>query len=310
MVSVIIPTYNRLATIARAVDSVLSQTYPDIELIIADDGSTDGTCESLAGYGDRVRIVKQPNRGPSAARNLGARAARGEILSFLDSDDSWLPDKIARQVEVLERGGPEVPCCICNAALDAAPGRPATSFAAAAIPTEIGEGFILNPEMLLATRFLLFNQVVAIRRAVFEKIGGFNEDLWLLEDHEIALRLSLEGRWGFVSAPLVEKYESEGNLGGTARQDHTRHLMAVENVLTLFLTEHPELAPALRQAVERERRGLREAVRGSRLAADPSAARAAAGRAWLFVQRVRRALQVRSPGWPRPVIVPLATKNR
>ncbi|RYD30434.1 MAG: glycosyltransferase family 2 protein, partial [Verrucomicrobiaceae bacterium] len=94
MVSVIIPTYNRIATIARAVDSVLAQTYPDIELIIADDGSSDGTCESLAGYGDRLRIVRQANSGPSAARNLGARAARGEILSFLDSDDSWLPDKI------------------------------------------------------------------------------------------------------------------------------------------------------------------------------------------------------------------------
>lgn len=306
MVSVIIPTYNRIATIARAVDSVLGQTYRDIELIIADDGSSDGTCESLATYGDKVRIVKQPNSGPSAARNLGARAARGEILSFLDSDDSWLPDKIERQVEVLEKSGPDVPCCICNAALDNEPGRASTSFAAAGIPCDVESGFILNPAQLLATRFLLFNQVVAVRRPVFEKIGGFNEDLWVLEDHEIALRLSIEGRWGFVSSPLVEKFESEGNLGGAARKDHIGHLAAVDKVLTLFLNEHPGLDPDLRKAVERERRGIREAIQGSKLAGNPSLARSAAGRAWLFAQRVRRAVQRRSSDWPRPQIVPLA----
>ena len=298
MVSVIIPTYNRIATIAKAVDSVLAQSYPDIEIIIADDGSTDGTCESLAAYGGQVRIVKQPNRGPSAARNLGVRASSGDILAFLDSDDLWLPEKIERQVRVLEAGGNGVPCCICNASLESEPGRTSTSFEVAGIKCDAGSGFILNPAQLLATRFLLFNQVVAVRREVFERIDGFNEDLWLLEDHDLALRLSIEGKWGFVSDPLVCKYETPGNLGGSARTDHLGHLKAVVKVLEIFLSNKSLTNPAVRKLVERERSGLLNAVSATAMAAESDAVRAMVGRARLLVQRLGRGLRRRSPAWP------------
>ncbi|MES2660452.1 MAG: glycosyltransferase family 2 protein [Verrucomicrobiota bacterium] len=298
MVSVIIPTYNRIATIAQAVDSVLAQTYQDVEIIIADDGSTDGTCESLAVYGDRIRIVKQPNRGPSAARNLGVSASTGEILAFLDSDDLWLPEKIERQVEVLEAGGKGVPCCICNATLESEPGKTMTSFDAAGIKCDTESGYILNPSQLLATRFLLFNQVVAVRRDVFLKIGGFNEDLWLLEDHDLALRLSIQGKWGFIRTPLVCKYESVGNLGGTARKDHIGHLEAVVNVLEMFLRDQPLISTPLRREVERERSGLLNAISATRQAGNPAGYVALVGKSRLLVQRVGRAVRRRTPSWP------------
>ena len=305
MVSVVIPTYNRIATIGPAVESVLAQTYSDIEIIIADDGSTDGTCESLASYGERVRIVKQPNRGPSAARNLGVRAASGDILAFLDSDDLWLPEKIERQVAVLEAGGNGVPCCICNAMLESEPGKFTTSFDVAGIKCDKESGFIVNMPQLLATRFLLFNQVVAVRRQVFERIGGFNEDLWLLEDHELALRLSIEGKWGFVRTPLVNKYETLGNLGGTARKDHAGHLRAVVNVLDLFLKNDGLTDFALRGQVERERAELLSVISASSLAGNPNSGKACIGRARLLIQRVRRALRRRSPAWPTACVEPI-----
>ncbi len=105
-VSVIIPTYNRADLIVEAIHSVLAQTYQDLELIVVDDGSTDGTREAVAPYvqrsNGRVRYVYQENQGLSAARNTGCRLARGQYLAFLDSDDLWKPEKLAVQVPVLD----------------------------------------------------------------------------------------------------------------------------------------------------------------------------------------------------------------
>src|SRR5690242_13806787 len=94
LISVVIPTFNRARCVANAVDSVLVQTFKDCEVIVVDDGSTDATAEVLKGYGNRVRVIQQSNRGVSAARNAGIRSARGEWIAFLDSDDIWNPDKL------------------------------------------------------------------------------------------------------------------------------------------------------------------------------------------------------------------------
>ena len=98
LVSVIIPTYNRAAMLRDAVESVLSQTFRDFELIVVDDGSTDGTGRLLAGYGDRLKVLRTRRRGVSAARNRAAAEAGGRWLAFLDSDDLWLPEKLERQL--------------------------------------------------------------------------------------------------------------------------------------------------------------------------------------------------------------------
>ncbi len=94
-VSVIIPAYNCSVYLPEAIESVLTQTYTDIEIIVVDDGSTDDTPEVVAPYLDRIRYIRQSNKGLPAARNTGIRASGGEFVALLDGDDSWLPEKLA-----------------------------------------------------------------------------------------------------------------------------------------------------------------------------------------------------------------------
>jgi glycosyltransferase involved in cell wall biosynthesis len=111
LVSVIIPTYNRAAWVTEAAASVLTQKFWDYELIVVDDGSTDATLEALASFRGQVKVLRRKERrGVSAARNLGAGASRGDWLAFLDSDDLWLPDKLARQIDYL-RAHPDLLIC-------------------------------------------------------------------------------------------------------------------------------------------------------------------------------------------------------
>lgn len=211
LISAIIPTFNRQDVVCRAIDSVLRQTYANLEIIVVDDGSTDNTFSRLATYGSKIRIITQSNAGPSAARNRGALAARGDLVSFLDSDDEWLPTKIERQVALLHKAGPSVPGCICDAVLQFKTRSPITSFRNSLLKTSVQEGLWLNAPQVLMHRFLLFNQTVVIRREVFEKIGGFDESLRYLEDYDLALRLSLLGPIAFINDPLVIYYAGTDN---------------------------------------------------------------------------------------------------
>src|SRR5215212_11526906 len=101
LVSVVIPTYNRRRLVVEAVESALAQTYRPLEILVVDDGSTDGTEAELHRFGSAVRYLKQPNQGAAAARNRGIRAATGELVAFLDSDDLWAPAKIEKQVALM-----------------------------------------------------------------------------------------------------------------------------------------------------------------------------------------------------------------
>ncbi len=111
LVSVIIPTYNRAAYILEAVESVLSQTYKHVELIVVDDGSTDATGELLLQQGEKLTILHTSHEGPGAARNCGIAAARGDYIAFLDSDDVWLPEKLRLQMRFFH----DLPdACVCQ----------------------------------------------------------------------------------------------------------------------------------------------------------------------------------------------------
>ncbi len=203
LISVIIPTYNRAEIISRTIDNVFQQTCKDFELIIVDDGSTDDTQSKLRQYGDRIRVVTQANAGPAVARNHGVEVARGEIIAFQDSDDAWKPTKLERQAALLRKLGAGVPCCLCNADMSAFNDKVLTSFDHSLIRPKDEEGLWLNVGEVLATRFVLFNQSVAIRRNAFEKVGGFDVALKYLEDYDLPLRLALEGPWAFIGEPLV-----------------------------------------------------------------------------------------------------------
>jgi glycosyltransferase involved in cell wall biosynthesis len=99
LISCIVPVFNAQRYLPEALKSILAQTYRRTEIIVADDGSTDGTAEHVASHGSRIRYVRQPNAGPAAARNLGLSVASGEFVAFLDQDDVWHPEKLARQLD-------------------------------------------------------------------------------------------------------------------------------------------------------------------------------------------------------------------
>src|SRR5574337_356453 len=123
-VSVVVPAYNAAAFLRRAIDSVLGQTAVDLELLVVDDGSTDATLQLLAGYGERLRAISQVNAGPAGARNRGLALARGRYIAFLDADDWWLPEKLGRQVALLD-SRPEIGFCSTGTRVVHADGTPA-----------------------------------------------------------------------------------------------------------------------------------------------------------------------------------------
>jgi glycosyltransferase involved in cell wall biosynthesis len=201
LVSVVIPVYNGVAYVARALDSVFAQTYPNLELIAVDDGSTDGSAEVLAEYGARLVVVRQENQGVAAARNAGMRRAAGRFIALLDQDDWWRPEKIARQVELLvsdERIG------LVHTGVehwDEATG----SYTGPLDPDA-------RPERLTGDcfrRLLLDNQVynssVVVRASVLEEVGLCDLQIRgnTVQDYDLWLRIARQTRFGFVPEPLL-----------------------------------------------------------------------------------------------------------
>jgi len=183
LVSVVIPTLDRCAFTAEAVASVLDQTVSDLELVVVDDGSTDGTAAHLErSFSDpRLQILRQENRGVSAARNRGARATRGPWLAFLDSDDLWLPAKLERQLDLLRPPEP-APACYTEEVWHRR-GRWAN-------PRKVHakhDGWIFPHCVPLC---IVSPSSVLLRREVFDELGGFDESLPACEDYELWLRLA------------------------------------------------------------------------------------------------------------------------
>jgi glycosyltransferase involved in cell wall biosynthesis len=223
LVSAVIATYNRAHLVGNAIQSILDQTYKNIQIIVVDDGSTDNTEKVLRDFGDQVLVVFQDNAGPSAARNRGIAVANGEIISFLDSDDVWLPRKVELQVALLQRVDQSVPCCVCDAEMRFTSRPVVTSFENFLLEPGDEEGLWSNPAEVLTDRFVLFNQMVAVRRSALEQVGGFNEKLRYLEDYDLALRLSLLGPFAFIREPLVIWNQgSAGSLSAEAHKQMTR----------------------------------------------------------------------------------------
>lgn len=300
VVSAIIPTYNRAHIICEAVDSVLTQTYPHIEVIVVDDGSKDDTLARLQQYGGRIRVVSQANAGPASARNRGIAVARGDLIAFLDSDDIWLPTKIERQVALMQRAGASVTCCLCNIMMKWNSGDRA-SFDIALLKPSVEEGVWLNPDEVLATRFVLFNQGIMIRREVLERIGVFDESIRYLEDVEFPQRLSLEGPWAFIETPLVIWRESMTNsvFKNSQRDELCTSECMVEVVEThLKRVEAARRDARLRKYVSRELGRARRHLWSAKLAHSGSWGSALAASVET-VERYRSALFRRSPWFPK-----------
>jgi glycosyltransferase involved in cell wall biosynthesis len=192
-VSVIIPTYNRSKLLRVAVESVLAQTYPAIEIIVVDDGSKDDTAAVIAEYAGHVTYIEQANAGVSAARNTGFRASSGEYINFLDDDDTFMPTKIERQVAVLE-AQPEAGLVHC--------GYHHVNEEGTVLDTTgvLPEGHVLKE--LVCESFLTVHSPL-IRRQCLEQVGLFDETLPWTADGDLWLRIALAGYpFACVQEPL------------------------------------------------------------------------------------------------------------
>src|SRR5271166_2872475 len=199
-VSTIVAVYNGAATIDRAIRSIFAQTFTDNEIVVVDDGSTDETSAVLARYGDRIRVITQLNRGLSAARNAGERGSAAEYVAFLDDDDEWMPEKLARCVPVLDAD----PDCglVYTFALKVDPqGLPMASPDARPDGSE-------SPTMkeLLAQPWNVVPSQLVVRRDVFERCGGFHERfITSCEDLYFLLNAREHGHFRCVPEPLLRK---------------------------------------------------------------------------------------------------------
>jgi glycosyltransferase involved in cell wall biosynthesis len=256
-VSVVIPTYNRAGTVIDAVRSVLAQHFEDFELIVVDDGSTDDTEARVAAIADdRLRYIAGQHAGVSAARNLGVRRATGSVIAFLDSDDVWRPDKLAREVDVLIKH-PEVDAVFSD--LEKRHGDQVvpsfmrqTEVFSRHVPRTPGGVVTLEPREL---RLCLLEEVpikpsaLTLRRTAFERVGGFDEAWSSSEDWELLLRLARAHRFAYIDEPLAVLHISPDSLHLV---DQTRGETAM---IRLLARERASLADDA-EALAAVRRGL------------------------------------------------------
>jgi len=200
-VSVILPTYERRELVSEAVQSVLNQSFFDFELIVVDDGSTDGTRQALAGVDQRLRYVWQENAGVAAARNRGLELARAPIVAFLDSDNRWMPDHLAVVVEMLNRAPEAVLATTC----------PDFIFGGAGSPRD-AELRDLRGCVTACGRLAGFISCVAVRREALAAIDGFDERLRAYEDDDLQIRLGMLGSFALLRRRTVVRLKPRDSL--------------------------------------------------------------------------------------------------
>jgi len=205
-VCVIIPAYNRAEFIRETIDSVLNQTYKNIELIVVDDGSTDCTMEILQEYKDRLVVLQHPggvNKGQSAAINLGMIKSANKYVAILDSDDLFAPEKIQLQVEFLEKH-PYIGLVYGNGYAINERGKKIYSI------YEFGHCEHSDPELVLMDCYFSLPSNSMVRRNVLEEVGGFDEALRSAQDHDMAIRIAEVSKLAYLDKKLFY-YRRHGN---------------------------------------------------------------------------------------------------
>lgn len=220
-VTVVIPAHNAVPTLAESLRSIEAQTLPPAEVLVIDDGSTDGTAELAESFG--ARVLRQPNRGVSAARNRGIRKARQPFIAFLDADDVWMPDKIARQMRAFELC-PEASFCFTDLVQFEGTQLVTRSFLSQRKNYLLCHRFELEPgivrcdETALGAQFVKGNFIspstLMVRRTTLFQIGLFDETLTHCEDRELCLRLLAAAIGTVVEDPQV-RYRI--HAGGASR---------------------------------------------------------------------------------------------
>ncbi|MCH5262966.1 MAG: glycosyltransferase family 2 protein [Lachnospiraceae bacterium] len=214
-VSVVIPTYNREATIGASIQSVLNQTWQNLEIIIVDDGSTDSTRQVVEAFADdRIRyICQEQNGGASHARNTGIRLAECEFVAFLDSDDEWLPEKLEKQMEAMVKASEDVGLVYCRMRVLRGDRDPVIC-PPLSMEQERLEGNLLTQ---LAVQNVIGTPTILARKKCLEQVAGFDENLRCLEDWDMVCRIAEHWTIGFVDEILVDVHDSEGSVTYNAK---------------------------------------------------------------------------------------------
>ena len=229
-VSVVVPVYNRGASLGWTLDSVLAQSYANFEVIVVDDGSNDDSAARVAAHYPGIRLVRQErNCGAAAAVNRGVAAARGELIALLDSDDLWSPDKLTLQVEDFDLD-PEAAVSFTD-----------ITYGRSGIGTLYSWLYPLDPgrplEQLLEENPALPSAVM-MRKSIFERVGGYAEDVGLAYDRDLLLRLAVLGPFRFLPIPLVRRVVRRDALSRVSIQSDRHFALVVERFLC-----RPEGAP-------------------------------------------------------------------
>lgn len=279
LVSVIIPSYNRAGTIGRAMDSVLAQSYRNLELIVVDDGSSDGTVEIVNGYNDRrVKLIEMAvNSGPSVARNTGAEAASGEYLAFQDSDDEWLHGKLAKQMKLLvddsELG------FVSSSIVRWVPSLKSVSI----IPSDVlpgGEQPEKRLERLLKKNYA-WTQTWVMRRGVFRSLSGFDPGVSRIEDWDFVIRVTQSHKVLHMPEPLVMVYDTPGSLLSDRRLVIDGYHFLLHKYRQL-LAEYPRVRASYHRAIAYHQFAGGETAKGRKQALAALRADSGALRNWLF----------------------------
>lgn len=270
LVSAVIPTYNRADYVGGAIESVLDQTYEDVEVVVVNDGSTDDTVAVLDGYADddRVRVRhNDENRGIPYTMNRGVEAARGDYVGVFGDDDRWRPTKAEKQVAAFDRLDDEFCGVYTGGVIYDTDGRVVDRV----MPNRGGDLF---PDVLVENTVLPHSGHL-VRAECFEAVGGFDESFDIACDWDLTIRLSKRWKWAFVPELLVERTHHGGNV--TSDPDYNvRCRLAVHEKFAADFAAHPAAARRFEAGLHRER-GIRALKAGDRVTAVRELSKALAG---------------------------------
>jgi glycosyltransferase involved in cell wall biosynthesis len=226
--SVIIPVYNRAKYLRQAIDSVLSQTFTDYEVIAVDDGSTDESPEILKSYGSRVQVVRQINQGPEAARNTGAALARGEYLAFLDSDDFFFPDVLAIYDQIIRSF--DSPPIVVGSELYYRDGRDTIS--AEALEPRPLEVLVYEDYLSKTVPVMCIESKLAIRKALYDEVGGHRDSIalrgtWYGDTFDLLLKIGTCGPCIIIQKPATFAYRVHDGNSITQIESHVGGILSL-----------------------------------------------------------------------------------
>ena len=227
-----IVAYNRADFLPDAIESVLGQTYRDLELVVVDDGSTDGTEEAVAPYESRVRYVRQEHQGKAVARNTAVDLAEGDVIAFCDSDDCWVPDRLERQLQVLDEhpdaGMVHGQIDLVDDFLQPLPELTSAHHTLLARAHRRGASYASY-----ADNCRCFSSTIIVRRDVFDAVGRYDKEL-LIEDYDFYLRLVRDFPVEFMNGPALARYRvhdgqtPDRHLGVGQIQTAQKHLALLD----------------------------------------------------------------------------------